>query len=146
MKKFLTIAILASVIGCESNVKDDASTGSVVNKCPTGMGGSGGTATTRSSACVASTDCAVPAPCLSCPGETACRPYTASCIEGTCEINAPECPVASGGGGTGGTSVGGGSGSTGGHGGSGLPSGGSAPVGGGGGSATTSAGGHGGAP
>ena len=144
MKKFLTIAVLATLVGCEGDAKDDASTGSVVNECPAGKGGSGGTSTTTPSvSCVTSADCPVPAPCLSCPGETVCQPYTATCVEGVCDLNTPKCPTAAGGAGSGGAATGG-SGGSGGTGGS-LPSGGGAPVGGAGG-ATSGTGGSGGAP
>lgn len=132
MKKFMTImAVACSVCACDSKVTEEQKTGTVVSECPTGTtasGGSGGSSTTDTlpPPCVADSDCPVPANCILCPGSDVCTAPTATCIEGTCQVNTPSCPGV-GGAGQGGTSAGG-SGGTASAGG--APAGGAAPVGG----------------
>lgn len=123
MKKLIVLGIIATTLGaCESKVEEEK-TGTVVSECPTGStgsGGGGGASTTEPppGSCVVSEDCAVPANCVLCPGDDVCKSASATCVEGMCQINQPDCPVSSGG--AGGTSSAGGSASTGGAGTGGL--------------------------
>lgn len=112
--KFAVMAM--TLMACESKVEEEKHVGTAVSECPTGTaagGGSGGASTTDTSVppCVADEDCPVPANCVLCPGSDVCTSPTATCIEGTCQINSPVCPSA-GGGGQGGSASAGGAGGT----------------------------------
>lgn len=135
MKKLIVLGIIATTLGaCESKVEEEK-TGTVVSECPTGStgsGGGGGASTTEPppGSCVVSEDCAVPANCVLCPGDDVCKSASATCVEGMCQINQPDCPVGSGG-------AGGASSTTSAAGAGGASTGGGLPTGGGGGAATT---------
>jgi hypothetical protein len=107
MKNLVSLAIIIGLVSaCDSKTEEQQTTAAPATTT-TGAGGAGtgGTGTggaVQPPKCSVAADCPVPEGCLTCPGETQCRPYTASCIEGTCGVEQPQCPAGTGGAGTGG--------------------------------------------
>jgi len=107
MKNIAIISIVMGLCGitaCDSKTEEQQTTAAPATTTTTvtggGGAGTGGTGTggaPQPATCSVAADCLVPEGCLACPGETQCRPYTASCIEGTCGVEQPQCPAGTGG-------------------------------------------------